>query len=105
MGGLVGMPSAGDYELSRSESKTNGNRSTQWEPVDKTARSLGVRGVGSSNLPVPTIEYPAKTFSKSQVVDERLVVAGVRLRSMTATVSWRKRPPLEGLVGKGGPDQ
>ena len=34
------------------KSAKNGNHSTQWESVDKIAKSLGVRGVGGSELPL-----------------------------------------------------
>jgi hypothetical protein len=59
----VGMPLSERVQASLSESETNGHNGTRWLTVEKTAKSLGVRGVGSSNLPVPTIYFRHKTLS------------------------------------------
>ena len=74
------------------ESATKGKEGTGWQSADKIAMPLGVRGVGSSNLPVPTIRFISFTivpsaFTRCSVLQERAWFASARLSLLLSSPS------------------
>src|ERR1700722_5198569 len=70
--------------------------SKQWFPsvgtwLSLVEHSLGVRGVGSSNLPVPTILFPAK-IQFLQPHEMKSILEGVGFRFLHAYSSLEKEP-------------